>query len=80
VRALLVYPDEGAQPRPGAGTQRSLRFARTDVTVGVYDGDTKREEKARIREEANVVITNFAGLNQYLEGHYRWPRSTRSAN
>jgi len=43
-----------------------------EISVGVYDGDTKSEEKSRIRDECNVVITNFVGLNQYLESHHLW--------
>ncbi len=40
-----------------------------DVSVGVYDGDTDAERKRRIRETANVVLTNPAGLNVYLPRH-----------
>ena len=42
-----------------------------DATVGVYDGDTGSEEKRRIRERANVLLTNPAGLNVYLPRHDR---------
>lgn len=37
--------------------------------VGVYDGDTKSDRKRRIREHANVILTNPAGLNVYLPRH-----------
>lgn len=72
-RALIVYPTKALS----RDQERELNdlFRGTlglDVTVGVYDGDTRSEEKARIREDANVVITNFVGLNQYLEGHHLW--------
>lgn len=40
-----------------------------DVSIGVYDGDTPSERKRRIRTDANVVITNPAGLNVYLPRH-----------
>ncbi|MFC6768422.1 DEAD/DEAH box helicase, partial [Natrinema soli] len=72
VRALLVYPTKALSRDQERELNDLFDSLGLDVTVGVYDGDTKREEKARIREEANVVITNFAGLNQYLEGHHRW--------
>lgn len=42
-----------------------------DATVGVYDGDTPADRKRRIRESANVVLTNPAGLNVYLPRHAR---------
>ncbi|MDS0478554.1 DEAD/DEAH box helicase [Natrinema sp. 1APR25-10V2] len=72
VRALLVYPTKALSRDQERELNDLFDSLGLDVTVGVYDGDTKREGKARIREEANVVITNFAGLNQYLEGHHRW--------
>jgi DEAD/DEAH box helicase domain-containing protein len=40
-----------------------------DPTIGVYDGDTESDRKQRIREEANIVLTNPAGLNAYLPRH-----------
>jgi len=72
VRALLVYPTKALSRDQERELNDLFDSLGLDVTVGVYDGDTKREEKSRIREEANVVITNSAGLNQYLEGHHRW--------
>ncbi|WP_247004964.1 DEAD/DEAH box helicase [Halosolutus gelatinilyticus] len=73
VRALLVYPTKALSRDQERELNELLRGTLDlDVSIGVYDGDTKAEEKRRIREEANVVITNFAGLNHYLEGHHRW--------
>jgi DEAD/DEAH box helicase domain-containing protein len=40
-----------------------------DPTIGVYDGDTKTDRKRQIRQNANVILTNPAGLNQYLPRH-----------
>ncbi|SFS56547.1 DEAD/DEAH box helicase [Halostagnicola kamekurae] len=46
-----------------------------DITVRVYDGDTERgTERRQIREEADVIISNFAGVNTYLHDHDRWAR------
>ncbi|WP_306057855.1 DEAD/DEAH box helicase [Natronococcus wangiae] len=46
-----------------------------DVSVRVYDGDTERgDARRRIREEADVIISNFAGVNTYLHDHDRWAR------
>jgi DEAD/DEAH box helicase domain-containing protein len=44
-----------------------------DISVRVYDGDTDPGETRRqIREEADVIISNFAGVNAYLHDHDRW--------
>ncbi|MFC6717461.1 DEAD/DEAH box helicase [Natrialbaceae archaeon GCM10025810] len=46
-----------------------------EVSVRVYDGDTERgTERRKIREEADVIISNFAGVNTYLHDHDRWAR------
>ncbi|MCU4971185.1 DEAD/DEAH box helicase [Halobacteria archaeon AArc-m2/3/4] len=46
-----------------------------EIDVAVYDGDTERgEPRKRIRAEADVVISNFAGVNTYLHDHDRWAR------
>ncbi|WP_339103794.1 DEAD/DEAH box helicase [Haloterrigena salinisoli] len=46
-----------------------------EITVRVYDGDTERgRNRKRIREEADVIISNFAGVNTYLHDHDRWAR------
>ena len=41
------------------------------VRVDRYDGDTTGDRRA-IRERADVVLTNFAGLNVYLPHHDKW--------
>ncbi|SDQ98060.1 DEAD/DEAH box helicase [Natronobacterium texcoconense] len=74
VRALIVYPTKALSRDQERELEDLFDELALDVTVGVYDGDTSAEDKSRIREEANVVITNVAGLNQYLEGHHRWAR------
>ena len=52
-----------------------------ELTVRVYDGDTERgETRTRIREEADVIITNFAGVNTYLHDHDRWARFFRACD
>lgn len=40
-----------------------------DTQIGVYDGDTDDDRKRGIRQEANVILTNPAGLNVYLPRH-----------
>jgi DEAD/DEAH box helicase domain-containing protein len=71
-RTLIVYPTKALsrdQERELTGPFDRLGL---DLSVGVYDGDTPAGEKRRVREEADVVVTNFVGLNQYLESHHLW--------
>jgi len=70
--ALLVYPTKALsrdQQRELDGLFDALGL---DISVRVYDGDTPRDRRKPIRERADVVITNFAGVNVYLGTHRRW--------
>ena len=50
-----------------------------DLTVAVYDGDTEAGSTRRtIRDEADLIISNFAGVNTYLHDHDRWARFFRA--
>jgi DEAD/DEAH box helicase domain-containing protein len=42
--------------------------------VGIYDGDTTKEEKARIRRESRIIITNPYGLHYYIPYKNLWAR------
>ncbi|MFB6095509.1 MAG: DEAD/DEAH box helicase, partial [Halodesulfurarchaeum sp.] len=70
--ALLVFPTKAL----ARDQERELNDLYTalglDLTVRVYDGDTPTERRRHIRETADVVITNFVGLNLYLPHHRRW--------
>lgn len=46
--------------------------------VGVYDGDTPKDEKARIRKNARLIITNPYGLHWYLPHKHLWTRVWRN--
>jgi DEAD/DEAH box helicase domain-containing protein len=40
--------------------------------AGVYDGDTPLHQRASIRENSRIILTNPYGLHQYLPWHYKW--------
>ena len=68
--ALCLFPTKALT----TDQERALNDGLTDeldldTTIGVYDGDTKNERKRTIRETANVILTNPAGLNVYLPRH-----------
>ena len=44
------------------------------MKIGIYDGDTTAASKVAVREEADMIITNFTGLNLYLAYHSKWSR------
>ncbi|WP_435102003.1 DEAD/DEAH box helicase [Halarchaeum sp. P4] len=71
-RALLVYPTKALARDQERALNDLYDDLGLDIRVEVYDGDTPSEVRTEYREEANVVITNFSGVNVYLDGHRRW--------
>lgn len=73
--AYVVYPMKAlAQDQQRELTALYDRLG-LDIEVAVYDGDTEKgETRRRIREEADVIISNFMGVNTYLHDHDRWSR------
>ncbi|WP_276261475.1 DEAD/DEAH box helicase [Haloglomus litoreum] len=70
--ALCLFPMKALARDQEAALNDLLRGEwGLDAHIGVYDGDTDSDRKRRIREEANVVLTNPAGLNVYLPRHNR---------
>lgn len=71
---LFIYPTKALSQDQKSELKSLYESLNDDITVGVYDGDATQEEKREIRNDANVVITNFQGLNYYLPHHKKWER------
>jgi DEAD/DEAH box helicase domain-containing protein len=68
--ALYVFPTK-ALARDQLRQVRELKLPQ--VRGAVYDGDTPQEERALIRRNANLVMTNPDMLHRsILPGHQRW--------
>ncbi|MFW6384859.1 MAG: DEAD/DEAH box helicase [Halodesulfurarchaeum sp.] len=70
--ALFVYPTKALSRDQAGELDEFFASLGLDVSVRVYDGDTSGDRRKRIRESADVIITNFAGINVYLGHHTRW--------
>lgn len=70
--ALLVYPTKALSRDQERELDDFFDDLGLDVSVRVYDGDTPRDRLKHIRETADVIITNFSGVNVYLGHHARW--------
>ena len=70
--ALLVYPTKALARDQQEELSALYDDLGLNIEVGVYDGDVSREEKRRVREECEVIISNFQGLNYYLPHHGKW--------
>jgi DEAD/DEAH box helicase domain-containing protein len=71
-RAVIVHPMKALSRDQRKELEGLFEDLGLSIDVGVYDGDVTSSEKRRVRNECEVVITNFAGLNQYLPHHSGW--------
>lgn len=72
VSALLIYPTKALSRDQKKEIDNLYNEIGMDIDIGVYDGDTSREEKRRIRNNSDIIITNLQGLNHYLPHHRKW--------
>lgn len=70
--ALLVYPTKALSRDQEQELTTFFSDLGLDISVRVYDGDTPQDHRKQIRETADIIITNFAGVNVYLGQHPRW--------
>lgn len=70
--AFLVYPTKALSRDQEQELNAFFDDLGLDIAVRVYDGDTPSDNRKEIRETADVVITNFVGVNVYLGHHPRW--------
>lgn len=69
---LCVYPTKALSRDQEESLKETYKSLGLSLEVGVYDGDTSKDRKKELREDADVVLTNFQGLNYYLPHHDAW--------
>lgn len=70
--ALLIYPTKALARDQQSELVELYDQLNLDLDVGVYDGDVNSDEKRRVRNECDIIISNFQGLNYYLSHHNKW--------
>lgn len=71
-RALFLYPTKALSADQERAINDLFDKLGIDALAETYDGDTKDDRKKLIRDRVDVVISNFAGMNQYMESHMKW--------
>lgn len=71
-RALFLYPTKALSSDQERTINDMFGQLGVDAIAETYDGDTKQDRKKIIRDNVDVVISNFAGINQYLDSHMKW--------
>ncbi|MBM7572752.1 DEAD/DEAH box helicase [Aquibacillus albus] len=70
-RAIFVYPTKALANDQYRNIQPLLDyFGKNKIQAGVYDGDTPVNERSRIRNSANIILTNPEMINTaFLPNH-----------
>lgn len=71
-RALYIYPMKALSNDQFHTLEEMDEQIHVDVNPGVYDGDTPRSQRPRIRKESRIILTNPYGLHYYLPWHEKW--------
>ena len=76
VRALYIFPAKALIRNQAARLEKyNHAFYYDDFHIGIYDGDTPKEERPAIRKKANIVITNPDMLHLgILPNHNKWKK------
>ncbi|WP_372370394.1 DEAD/DEAH box helicase [Candidatus Uabimicrobium sp. HlEnr_7] len=74
IRVLLLYPTKALAQDQMRNLEPILDyFGRERIEAGVYDGDTPPNERTRIRQRANLILTNPEMVHgSFLPNHSRY--------
>ena len=70
--ALYLYPTKALTNDQLKVLKELEKDTCIKADAGVYDGDTPLHQRASIRENSRIILTNPYGLHQYLPWHYKW--------
>lgn len=71
-RALYIYPTKALSNDQLKTLEEMEEQLDLDIKPAVYDGDTPRHVRPRIRRESRIILTNPYGLHYYLPWHHKW--------
>ncbi len=73
-RAIFIYPTKALTKDQYRNIKEFVAFfGENRIQAGVYDGDTSPNERSRIREQANIILTNPDMINAgFLPNHNKY--------
>lgn len=72
--ALYMYPTKALSNDQLKGLKEIEKITHISVTPNVYDGDTPRHKRPKIRETSRIIITNPYELHYVLPWHHKWQK------
>jgi DEAD/DEAH box helicase domain-containing protein len=70
--ALYLYPTKALTNDQLKVLRELEKETGIQAFPNVYDGDTPQSQRASIRENSKIILSNPYGLHQYLPWHYKW--------
>ncbi len=71
-KALLVFPTKALTRDQKKELEGIFSLLGLDLNIGIYDGDVSSSTKRKVRRNADLILTNFTGLNLYMNHHDKW--------
>ena len=73
-RAIFIYPTKALTKDQYRKLKEFVAFfGENRIQAGIYDGDTAPNERSRIREQANIILTNPDMINaSFLPNHNKY--------
>ncbi len=73
-RAIFIYPTKALTKDQYRNIKEFVAFfGENRIQAGVYDGDTSPNERSRIREQANIILTNPDMINAgFIPNHNKY--------
>jgi DEAD/DEAH box helicase domain-containing protein len=72
--ALYLYPTKALSNDQLKVLKELEKECEIKIAANIYDGDTPQHQRASIRENSRIILTNPYGLHQYLPWHHLWRR------
>ena len=70
--ALYIYPTKALTNDQLKVLKELEKESDIKADANIYDGDTPKHQRAIIRENSRIILTNPYGLHQYLPWHHKW--------
>lgn len=69
---LIIYPTKALTRDQKSELKQIFESLNLEIDIGIYDGDISSSKKRKVRNNSDIILSNFTGLNLYLNSHDKW--------